>query len=109
MKGRLVMIVIGADIHKSTHALAAVSGDGGVVAGEREIRADEGGHRVALRWARKLDGQRVWAIEDCRHLSRRFEQALIAAGERPIRLNVNCARWSSPIGHRCWPSRAWAS
>ena len=34
------MIVIGADIHKSTHALAAVSGDGGVVAGELEIRAD---------------------------------------------------------------------
>jgi hypothetical protein len=32
------MIVIGADIHKSTHALAAVDGATGVVAGEREIR-----------------------------------------------------------------------
>jgi transposase len=80
------MIVIGADIHKSTHALAVVSGDGGMVAGEREIRADEAGHRAALRWARELDEQRVWAIEDCRHLSRHFEQALIAAGERVVRV-----------------------
>lgn len=80
------MIVIGADIHKSTHALAAVSGEGGTVAGELEIRADEAGHRSALRWARELDRERVWAIEDCRHLSRRFEQALIAAGERVVRV-----------------------
>jgi len=80
------MIVIGADIHKSTHALAAVSGDGGVVAGELEIRADESGHRSALRWARELGDERVWAIEDCRHLSRRFEQTLIAAGERVVRV-----------------------
>jgi transposase len=80
------MIVIGADIHKSTHALAAVSGDGGMVAGELEIRVDEAGHRSALRWARALDEERVWAIEDCRHLSRRFEQALIAAGERVVRV-----------------------
>jgi transposase len=80
------MIVIGADIHKSTHALAAVSGDGGTMAGELEIRADESGHRAALRWARGLDVERVWAIEDCRHLSRRFEQALIVAGERVVRV-----------------------
>ena len=26
------------------------------------------------------------AIEDCRHVSRRFEQALIAAGERVVRV-----------------------
>jgi transposase len=80
------MIVIGADIHKSTHALAAVSGDGGLVAGELEIRADENGHRAALRWARELDAERIWAIEDCRHLSRRLEQDLIAAGERVVRV-----------------------
>jgi transposase len=80
------MIVIGADIHKSTHALAAVSGDGGVIAGELEIRADESGHRTAVRWARELGEERVWAIEDCRHLSRRFEQALITSGERVVRV-----------------------
>jgi transposase len=28
----------------------------------------------------------VWAIEDCRHVSRRLEQALITAGERVVRV-----------------------
>lgn len=80
------MIVIGADIHKSTHALAAVDGATGVVAGELEVRADESGHLGALRWAQALDEERVWAVEDCRHISRRFEQGLLAAGERVVRV-----------------------
>ncbi len=80
------MIVIGADTHKQTHALAAVDGGTGAVVGERTIAADDAGHRDALRWARALDERRVWAIEDCRHVSRRLEQALIAAGERVIRV-----------------------
>ena len=80
------MIVIGADTHKRSHALAAVDGGTGAVLGERTIGADDGGHRRALGWARALDGERVWAIEDCRHVSRRLEQALIAAGERVIRV-----------------------
>jgi transposase len=80
------MIVIGADTHKQTHALEAVDGGTGAVVGERTIGADEAGHLGALRWARELDEERVWAIEDCRHVSRRLEQALIAAGERVIRV-----------------------
>ena len=54
--------------------------------GSREIKADESGHLAAVRWARGLDEERVWAIEDCRQVSRRFEQALLAAGERVIRV-----------------------
>jgi len=46
------MIVIGADTHKSSYALAAVDADVGVLVGELEVRADEDGHRRALRWAR---------------------------------------------------------
>jgi transposase len=80
------MIVIGADTHKRAHALAAVDAGTGGVRGQREIRAEEQGHLAALRWARGLDGERVWAIEDCRHVSRRLEQALIAAGERVVRV-----------------------
>jgi transposase len=80
------MIVIGADTHKRSHALAGVDGGTGALVGERTIRADDAGHRGALRWARELDGERVWAIEDCRHVSRRLEQALVAAGERVIRV-----------------------
>ena len=60
------MIVIGADTHKRTHALAAVDDGTGLVRGARQINADEAGHLVAVRWARELDEERVWAIEDCR-------------------------------------------
>ncbi len=80
------MIVLGADTHKRTHALAAVEASGGVVVGQRAITADEPGHLAALRWARELDEERVWALEDCRHVSRRLELALIAAGERVVRV-----------------------
>ena len=80
------MIVIGADTHKHTHALAAVDAGTGRVSGAREIKAEEPGHLAAVRWARGLDDDRVWAIEDCRHVSRRLEQALIVAGERVVRV-----------------------
>src|SRR5438105_1366480 len=52
----------------------------------REIKADDPGHLAAVRWARSLDQDRVWAIEDCRSCSRRLEQALLAAGERVVRV-----------------------
>jgi transposase len=81
------MIVIGADTHKRTHALAAVEGATGAVVGQQSITADEPGHLRALRWARDLgEDDRLWALEDCRHVSRRLEQALVAAGERVIRV-----------------------
>ena len=80
------MIVIGADTHKRAHALAAVDAGTGRQRGARQIEAEEPGYLAAVRWARGLDDERVWAIEDCRHVSRRFEQALIAAGERVVRV-----------------------
>jgi transposase len=80
------MIVIGADTHKSTHALAAVDAGTGQVVGEREIAADDGGHRQALQWARQLDSDVVWALEDCRHVSHHLERALVTSGERVIRV-----------------------
>jgi transposase len=80
------MIVIGADTHKRNHALAALDGRTGAVIDELAIAADEDGHLRALAWSRGLDAERVWAIEDCRHVSGRLERALIAAGERVIRV-----------------------
>ncbi len=80
------MIVIGADVRKSTHALAAVDAATGQLIAEREVTAREQGHLDALRWAQELDGELVWAIEDCRDLSHHLEQALIAAGERVLRV-----------------------
>jgi transposase len=66
------------------HALSAVDAGTGRV--RRQIEADPSGHLSAVRWARGLDRERVWAIEDCRHVSHRLEQALLAAGERVVRV-----------------------
>ena len=80
------MIVIGTDTHKRNHMLVAVDGQTGAVRGQREIPASDAGSLDALRFAAGLAEERVWAIEDCRHVSARLEAALIAAGERVIRV-----------------------
>jgi transposase len=80
------MIVIGADTHKRNHTLTAVDGHTGVLEGQREIPASDAGAIDALRFAAGLQDERVWAIEDCRHVSARLEAALIAAGERVVRV-----------------------
>jgi transposase len=81
------MIVLGADTHKRNHTLVAVDGQTGALRGQRAIAASEEGSLDALRFAAGLeDVERVWAVEDCRHVSARLEAALIAAGERVIRV-----------------------
>jgi transposase len=80
------MIVIGADTHKRNHTLVAVDGETGKARGQLAIPASDAGSLDALRFAAGLDEDRVWAIEDCRHVSARLERALIAAGERVIRV-----------------------
>jgi hypothetical protein len=80
------MIVIGADTHKRNHTLVALDWQTGALRGQRAIRASDAGSLDALRFAAELDEDRVWAIEDCRHVSARLERALIAAGERVIRV-----------------------
>jgi transposase len=80
------MIVIGADTHKSTHTLAAVDAATGRVVATRTVGADRDGMLAAWRWAHRLDGERVWALEDCRHVSGRLERCLIGQGERVVRV-----------------------
>jgi transposase len=96
------MIVIGADTHKRAHTLAAVDLGTGRLRGTSEIKADEPGHLRGLRWARRLADERVWAIEDCRHVSHRLEQALLASGERVVRVPPKmmgvCRRGERQVG-----------
>lgn len=80
------MIVIGADTHKRTHTLVALDAGTGRVLASRTVAADPAGQLAALRWARGLGSERVWAIEDCRHVSGRLERALVGAGERVVRV-----------------------
>ena len=80
------MIVIGADTHKRNQTLVAVDAGTGALRGQLQIAASDAGSLDALRFGADLDEQRVWAIEDCRHVSARLERALLAAGERVIRV-----------------------
>jgi transposase len=80
------MIVIGADTHKRSHTLVAVDAATGRTCGELEIVASDQGELDALRFAAGFDDERVWAIEDCRHVSSRLERTLVTAGERVVRV-----------------------
>jgi transposase len=80
------MIVIGADTHKQTHTCGAVVAGTGRLAGELTAAAREPGFRELLSWGRELDEERIWAIEDCRHVSGSFERFLVAAGEQVVRV-----------------------
>jgi transposase len=75
------MIVIGVDVHK--HSLTAVAVDelGRTLA---EWSGADGAELSA--WTSALAPQRLWALEDCRHVSRRLEQTLLSAGERLVRV-----------------------
>ncbi|MEO1062672.1 MAG: IS110 family transposase [Actinomycetota bacterium] len=80
------MVTLGIDAHKRTHTVVAVDDAGRQVAVNTTMATTSEDHLEMLRWARQLDGERVWAVEDCRHLSRRLEADLLAAGERIVRV-----------------------
>jgi transposase len=80
------MIVIGTDTHKRTHTCGAVFAGTGQLAGELTEVAREPGFRQLLDWGRSLDEERIWAIEDCRHVSGSLERFLVASGERVVRV-----------------------
>ena len=96
------MIVLGADMHKSSHTLAAIAAATGEMLDEKTAAVGARGFDAVLRWARGLGSERVWALEDCRHVSGSFERFLIARGERvvrvPTRLMANTRRSSRERG-----------
>ncbi len=73
------MVTVGGDCHKRTHTLVAVD-DNGQQVGAKTVSAVPAGHLKALDWARQWP-ERRWALENCRHLSRRLEADLLLAGE----------------------------
>src|SRR4051812_39287316 len=80
------MIVLGADTHKRSHTIAAVAAVTGEMRGEQTVPVGRRGFGVLLRWARSLDGDGGWALEDCRHVSGSLERFLIERGERVLRI-----------------------
>ena len=78
--------MLGIDAHKRTHTVVAVDELGrqlGVKTTKATTTAD---HLAMIRWADQFGNDRCWAVEDCRHLSRRLERDMLAAGERIVRV-----------------------
>src|SRR5215212_3128212 len=76
------MIVIGVDVHKQS-VTAVASDDAGRMLDEKTIAV---GSDELLCWAAGLGAERLWALEDCRRLTRWLERQLLAAGEDLVRV-----------------------
>jgi transposase len=80
------VIVIGIDPHKQTHTAVAIDGVTGQVVGEFTVRARTKGFERLLAWARDLDPERRFAVEDGRHVSGHLERHLIGRSEISVRV-----------------------
>jgi transposase len=80
------MMVLGADMHKRSHTIAAVAASTGELLDTRTVDVGRRGFAAVVDWARRLGGDRVWALEDCRHVSGAFERFLLGRGERVVRV-----------------------
>jgi hypothetical protein len=64
----------------------ALDGATGAACGQFRIAATDNGTLEALRFAAELDEDRVWAVEDCRHVSGRLERGLVSSRDRVVRV-----------------------
>jgi transposase len=79
------MVIFGIDAHKRTHTVVAVDEAGRQLAC-RTFETTTAAHLELLSWAETFGSQRRWAVEDCRHVSRRLERDLLGAGQRIVRV-----------------------
>jgi transposase len=82
----MFMVVLGIDAHKRTHTVVAVDEAGRQLGVRVTQSTSTAAHLDLVRWAGQFGGERCWAVEDCRHLSRRLEADLLAAGEQIVRV-----------------------
>ena len=76
------MIVVGVDVHKQS-VTAVAADEVGRVLDERTVPC---GSDELLGWASALAAERLWAVEDCRRLTRWLERQLLTAGEELARV-----------------------
>ena len=77
---------MGIDAHKRTHTAVAID-EAGRKLGEKTTRmTTTEANLELLRWADEFGPEHRFAVEDCRHLSRRLEADLLASGEEIVRV-----------------------
>lgn len=99
------MVMIGTDSHKRTHTVVALD-EVGRRLGTKTVRTNSEGHLALVTWATEFAGHDdagvSFALEDCRHLTRRLESDLFSAGQRvvrvPTRLMADARRGSREQG-----------
>jgi transposase len=79
------MVILGIDAHKRSHTVVAVDELGCQLA-VTTVAATTPAHVELWEWARGFGPGRSWAVEDCRHVSRRLERDLLGVGERITRV-----------------------
>ena len=80
------MVILGIDAHKRTHTVVAIDEAGRQLGAKTTVATTTEVHLDLVRWADQFGAERRWAVEDCRHLSRRLEADLLAAGEHIVRV-----------------------
>ncbi len=80
------MVILGIDAHKRTHTVVAIDEAGRQLGSRTTTSTTTEAHLELVRWADRFGSCRRWAVEDCRHLSRRLEADLLAAGEQIVRV-----------------------
>lgn len=80
------MVVLGIDAHKRTHTVVAVDEAGRQLGVRVTKTTSTAAHLELVVWADRFGSERRWAVEDCRHLPRRLEADLLAAGEQIVRV-----------------------
>ena len=76
------MIVIGVDVHKQSVTAVAVD-EAGRMLDEQTVPV---GSDELIGWASELAVERLWALEDCRQLTRWLERQLLGQGEDLVRV-----------------------
>ncbi len=75
------MIVIGVDVHK--HSLSAVAVD---EVGRQLDCLETSDAAELVSWSKRVGRRRLWAVEDCRHVTRGLERALQRERQRLVRV-----------------------
>lgn len=80
------MVIVGIDAHKRTHTAVAIDAAGRKLGEMTTTKTTTEANLELVRWADAFGTDRRFAVEDCRHLSRRLEADLLAAGEQIVRV-----------------------
>jgi transposase len=80
------MVILGIDAHKRTHTVVAIDEAGRELGTKTTVATTTEAHLELVRWSDRFGPERRFAVEDCRHLSRRLEADLLAAGEQIVRV-----------------------